>query len=557
MKHLLYMILVGLLFCSSPVRAQEYPVERVYVHLDKDYYVAGESIRLKFRVVDGDCKPSQLSKVGYVEISDTERPYMQLKLALSDGSGVGKINIPDNIPSGIYELSAYTRYMRNEDRDVFFKKQITIINPRIWPDKAKAELVGPAEITQKDAVEPGVRITVDKNEYGNREKVSLSISGLPEDLLDLVVSVSGRDSMASSYPTDRYLLKRQIENSPKSLQTYRWIPEYEGHIITGRLEPKAKDVVLLSNLSFVGSDIKYINGQADPEGETVSFYTSGVYGPKEVVSSVTSLDGKTVPYRLDIVSPFSEDLPEKLPVLKFYPNEKQLMDRYVAAQLSRVIEIDTVTHVVDMDYYNFPATISYNLDEYTRFNTLGETMLEFVQWATIRKMGDTRRILVFSQEQQQFSKYSALVLLDGVPIFNHEEILEYNPRNIKTLDIYDGKYIFGNEVYEGIISYITHEKDLPFFKLNDEYQLFRYDCPELPIKFKAPDYSDGSAKQSRVPDMRHTLYWNPSVKPQPGGSAQLTFFTSDLCGEFKISIEGITPDGRLIQGHASFSVREK
>ncbi len=557
MKYLLYFILAGLLFGSLPLQAGEKPVERVYVHLDKDYYVAGEPILMKFLVVGADYKPSGLSKVGYVEISDTERPYMQLKLSLTGGHGAAEAHIPANIPSGIYELSGYTRYMENEGPGVFFKKQIAIINPKLRPDKARAELVGPEGITQEEQTGGNIKITTDKSEYGNREQVRLSISGLPANLVDLVVSVAGRDSMVSVRQPDGYLFRRQVEGLPKTMQADKRLPEYEGHIITGRLSAEAKNIELVPNISFVGGDIKYINGQVDPDGKTVLFYTTGIHGPQEIVSSVTSMDGESLPYRLDIDSPFSGALPEQLPPLKFYPSEKQLMDRYVAAQLSRIIEADTLTKRVDMDYYNFPVTISYDLDQYTRFNTLGETMLEFIQWATVRRINGARWIAVFSEEEQVFNKSNSLVLLDGVPLSNHEEIMAYNPRNIKTINIYSGRYVFANEVYEGIFSCVTHGKDLPFFKLNDGYQLFKYDCPELPSEFKAPDYSSESAKGSRVPDMRHTLYWNSSAKPDPGQAAQFSFFTSDLDGEFKITVEGVTSDGQIVRGSSFLSVREE
>ena len=553
MKRLLYILLVGLLVGSSPLQAQKKPVERVYVHLDKDYYLAGESAWVKFLAVDGDCKPSRLSKVGYVEISDAQSPQIQLKLALSDGNGVGKINIPANVPSGVYELSAYTRYMRNEGSDVFFKKQIAIINPKFLPDSTRAEIVGPGEIVPENRGNGSLKIATDRSLYGNREKVDMSVSGLPENLVDLVVSVSGVDSIASVYAPEVYSLKK----TQGKAWADKWLPEYEGHIVTGQLSPKAKDIPLISNISFVGGDIRYINGQPDPDGETVSFYTNGVYGPQEVVSSVTSISGETVPCRLDIVNPFSEDSPGQLPVLKFYPNEKQLMDRYVAAQLSRIINIDTITNRVDLSYYEFLPTVSYNLDEYTRFNTFEQTMLEFVQWATIRRINGIRRIVVFSEEEQVFNNGNTLVLLDGVPIFDHEEIIGYNPRNVRMINIYSGKYIFANEIYDGMISFVTHNQDLPFFKLNDNYQLFKYDCPELPREFKAPDYSRESAKGSRVPGMRHTLYWNPSAKPVRGQDARFSFFTSDLGGEFKITVEGVTSDGRIVQGSSTFSVREK
>lgn len=44
----------------------ELPVERVYVYLDKEYYLAGETAWVKFLALDHQNAPSALSKAGYV-----------------------------------------------------------------------------------------------------------------------------------------------------------------------------------------------------------------------------------------------------------------------------------------------------------------------------------------------------------------------------------------------------------------------------------------------------------------------------------------------------------
>jgi hypothetical protein len=82
MKLLHLFILSGLIsFCFS-LKAEEQIRERVFVHTDKDCYIAGEELLLKFYVINGNFQPSALSKVGYVEICDTEKPRIQMKVAL-------------------------------------------------------------------------------------------------------------------------------------------------------------------------------------------------------------------------------------------------------------------------------------------------------------------------------------------------------------------------------------------------------------------------------------------------------------------------------------------
>lgn len=141
-----------------------------------------------------------------------------------------------------------------------------------------------------------------------------------------------------------------------------------------------------------------------------------------------------------------------------------------------------------------------------------------------------------------------------MPIFDHEDLLKYNPRAVKMMNIYDGQYVFGNEVYDGILSSVAFDKDLPFFKLDNDYQMFTYECPAWPMEFKAPDYTEEADRQSRLPDMRHTLYWNPSARPASGDRATFTFFTSDLEGEFQISVEGLTAQGQIVRATSDITV---
>jgi hypothetical protein len=90
--------------------------------------------------------------------------------------------------------------------------------------------------------------------------------------------------------------------------------------------------------------------------------------------------------------------------------------------------------------------------------------------------------------------------------------------------------------------------------LGEESQLFDYECPQLPALFEQPDYSSEATKNSRNPDFRHTLYWNPFVKFTKGQPVNLSFYTSDLSGEFKITVDGVTTDGKTIHGETYFLV---
>lgn len=106
--------------------------EKVFVHVNKTFYLAGETAWFKVYDVDGFLhKPSRVSRIANVEIIDKDQhPVLQARVALEDGSGSGSLLIPTSVPSGHYRLRAYTRWMRNFSPDFYYEQTLTIVNTR-------------------------------------------------------------------------------------------------------------------------------------------------------------------------------------------------------------------------------------------------------------------------------------------------------------------------------------------------------------------------------------------------------------------------------------------
>ena len=109
-----------------------YPQEKLYIHTDRSVYVAGDTAWMKAYVVDAMThQPVYTSRYVYVElINPFNRVETRIKLR-QDSLGMihGNIALQDTLPSGNYTLRAYTRFMENEGKDYFFRKQIRILNP--------------------------------------------------------------------------------------------------------------------------------------------------------------------------------------------------------------------------------------------------------------------------------------------------------------------------------------------------------------------------------------------------------------------------------------------
>src|SRR5260221_13735102 len=76
--------------------------EKVYVHTDKEFYLAGEIMWFKLYAVDAPSHiPLSLRKIAYVEIiSKEQRPIAQAKIAITRAMGNGSFQFPHSIRSG-------------------------------------------------------------------------------------------------------------------------------------------------------------------------------------------------------------------------------------------------------------------------------------------------------------------------------------------------------------------------------------------------------------------------------------------------------------------------
>lgn len=104
--------------------------EKMFVHTDKAFYLCGEVIWFRLYTVDESFnRPLDISKVGYIEIiSEEQKPVMQAKIGLQNGSGNGSFIIPSSLASGSYKLRAYTSRMKNFSAGFYFEQPLTIIN---------------------------------------------------------------------------------------------------------------------------------------------------------------------------------------------------------------------------------------------------------------------------------------------------------------------------------------------------------------------------------------------------------------------------------------------
>ncbi|MBR5962744.1 MAG: hypothetical protein IK000_01175 [Bacteroidaceae bacterium] len=116
------------------------PQEKVYLHLDNTAYFQGETIWYAANVVNASTGRYAASKVLYVELlSPTGVILKQQKLKVVDGRCHGSFSLVDtsvkeaidrrgaaNMPSGYYQIRAYTRAMLNFDEACIYSRVVPV-----------------------------------------------------------------------------------------------------------------------------------------------------------------------------------------------------------------------------------------------------------------------------------------------------------------------------------------------------------------------------------------------------------------------------------------------
>ena len=550
--------LLLLFLVSFPYSIYGQAAERIYLQTDKQLYIVGELIWLKAYTTDIDGKLQEFSKIGYIELLSDSKPEVQIKLDIKNGVGVGWMELPSMLATGNYRLSAYTRYMRNEGESVFFEKIITVINPLFQQEDGGA-IQSTDIVTEAMSHSNTVQLGTNKMQFVKREKGMITINGLPEEYASLAVSVTGEVPFSHE---NRSIgdWKSNIRQPIRSNIDGPFSPEYEGAIISAQLINNKENTPKATHnantiLTFPGKEMQVYGGQGMESG-VYNFYTQEITGKAEL--SMTVFPDYEDIYRLDIQSPFSSSHPyEPLPPLYLNRTWKDYLSmRNLSSQVVRTYTVDSINHFSSVVPFNDLApTKQYILDEYTRFSSIEETFTEFIYEARIRKIDGKRTFSLINDAKKGYTLDYVLVLLDNMPVVDHDFMCNYNAALVKKINIHLGRHIYGNNLYSGIIHFVTDKGNYPNIKFEDYTQIVEFEGTQPYRYFYSPTY-DGGDNITRMPDFRHTLLWEPLVESRDAKSITIPFYTSDISGKYDVKVEGISKEGKIISATLQIEVVE-
>jgi hypothetical protein len=369
------------------------------------------------------------------------------------------------------------------------------------------------------------------------------------------VAEQAADNLMLTQGWRRFRWENVLAGSPP---TAIYPPEVNGYLLQGRVRQGSGTpaVGVKAYLSLPGRSFWFGNSTSRADG-LVQFEVPPMYGFRKLILQTNPDPDSTT--RVELLSPFTAGggaaTPGLLPLTSRWA--ATLTERSLQAQVQQAFPTLPRYQAPPLDTVAFygRATEHYRLDDYTRFPTLEDVMREYVPGVLVRKRKDGFHFLVTDRLRHLILQENPLTLLDGMPVFNLNQLLAFDPLKIKTLDVVDSHYFDGQQVYEGVVSYHTYKGDLAGYSLNPHALLEEYELLQVPREFYTPRYDTEAQQHSRLPDLRNLLYWNPNVNLLANKAQTLNFSTSDQAGRYLVVAQGLTSDGQL--GSTSFSFEVK
>ncbi len=294
------------------------PEERIVLHIDQTLHLAGESLWFRIYCLNAfDQRPSDVSRVAYVEILDREqKPVLQAKVKMEAGSGHGRFVLPVTLPTDYYTLRAYTNWMKNFGEPSFFFRRIAVINPFLPPVVTGEG----ADLMIDLAPEGGTLVS------GLRSRVAYSIRdrfGDPVEGEGMVVSLSG-DTVTVFSAHASGVGNFQLRPVSDERYTLMFKDAY-GKVTTRSIPPAALSGFVMRLVDTVANvlDVFVSCSGKNCDGRLELFATSGS-SRRLIATSIVATDG-TARFRID-----KDLLHEGISVLRLStPEGEQLATRPV------------------------------------------------------------------------------------------------------------------------------------------------------------------------------------------------------------------------------------
>jgi hypothetical protein len=554
----------------------------------------GKPVAIEARVINQDGTIEEVSTnnqgFGWFEISPNENESLQL-LVEGQGDGFNFFDLPKPVLNGIgLNITHEERVMLLQPVGAVQNGTLTIYHQGKSIVERKIETRSPVRV-QRDDLPKDVFTVVFKDASGreqfrsplfnvevsekriNNAFTTQSLATIDQYLPAGNYSISIRKAFSSEKPRQHAVADQNyVANGLQELQNTSvfsaieeqplpekvgLLPEYRYQLLEGTLKTEDPAISVQNKhviLSLTGeNDMNMAIARTDEKGRFVLEYET-VHRGSMAPAHLTIPDFEQS-YTVEIEENFINNH-----ILNFEPliidstYYSDIKERSIISQIENAY-FTPITDTIAVKN-NVPPTIPYfnahyEFDDYTRFKTLKEHFAEYIQVAGVRERKGEKRFVLYSLDEGFTFETDPMVFLDGVPV-PMNEILEFSPYRIKSVDIFNRRYFLGSLVADGVLSFQTLEGNLGGFQFDRNHMVFELLSPQ-----PAPKTSYNSFdSEDRVPDSRIQLLWLPDYKVNKSETVPIQFQTSGIVGEYRMYIEGFTTNGEPVSIINTFTVNE-
>lgn len=484
------------------------------------------------------------------KLQTTDKALDSLVLSLSDGNTwYQKMISPHTyftIPKKVFPYAGIflARYTDGEGETVA-ERAVLVTDTKLVSEPLARSYGIREKVHVKPALEEGsYSISVRKKAFpkiGNHQH-AVWARGL-QGILTSEVSPARYFSAGEEVDQEVFLLAsttRRINETPAAVAL---LPEMREELLVGRIkdmdgEPVARQALALT---FPGREFQLRISESDDQGNfIIPFQSSGA----DSEAIITALDFNKR-HEINVDSPFLNQYPDFNYQLPYLDSNlvKEIIKKSIRVQIENAyfdplpLYSEAVHRANEIPYHDI-----YRLDDYRRFPTLKETFTEFITTASIRENRDYVIKTTYFPGLGQ-AGYPPLVLLDGVPV-SGERVTQLSPYRVESIGVLPNRYFLGTKVMDGIVGIKTFDQEYGDFQLttSGNHQRILMLGVRHENAYSFPDYSENIDRHKA--DQRDQLFWEPAFRPEQ--QSEISFYTSDVPGEYEIVIEGFTNDGEPV-----------
>jgi len=532
--------------------------EKLVVFVDRSLYAVKEVIRFTAILQPGrDHVPGPGSDVLYAELVNAAgNAVTKGKYLLSDNRSSGYLSIPPTIAAGNYYLRCYTRWMRNFGAADFAYIPICVVNPYSEEEQAVSSEPAKPVLSGIPGGAPAVLCSTNKRSYEAGEKVDVVFTPVNNSISHIQ---DGCVTVVPEGSIDTSALLYMVNGNPGSGEPFQmnFLPDRKGTAISGTImnnttgEPSPGTRI---HFSIVGKDPAYIVTSSDREGRflirvplrtgnqemfVVPEQTPGT--PLEVLID-NDFSSAPLPFQAE---PFSLQEDEKVLASRISLQMQLQQNYFTASEPDSSWTGDRTDHI---PFYGNPE-ISVKLDEFINLPNMQEVIVNLVPKIYVMRRGGSEYFMIKS-ENPMISQYDPLVLIDHIPVFDMEVILDIPPSKIDRIEVVPEIYVLGEVKYGGIICFTSREGDLAGMKLPEGSYFFDFAALQPPLVQPHPRYPGGS----RMPDIRNTLFWKEQMEFGPEQPGRISFQAASVPGNYLILFRGVSSEGEIVYGSSRIHV---